>query len=167
MQVSFLRRQVAIARTHCQAIGFTHRWQAFDTDVHIQIAYHLADQHQLLEILLPKHCHIRLHQIEQLAHHGGNAGEMTGAGSAFQQGADTGNLNFSCQATVGVHDGWGWGKHHIHAASLQAGTISVQCTRISSEVFLTLKLGGVDENGYHHLAAQCLRPFDQGQMPSM
>ncbi len=51
---------------------------AYDLHRQVQIGAHAADDGQLLVVLLAKHREVRLHDAEQLGHHGGHAIEMPG-----------------------------------------------------------------------------------------
>jgi len=61
------RGEVAVARTHRQAVGLPHRRRDHDVDAEVEIVDHLLDHRPLLGVLLAKHREVGPDDIEQLA----------------------------------------------------------------------------------------------------
>jgi hypothetical protein len=77
-------RQVAVARGQRQAVGSTNRLAADDLDRQIEFAGHVANNHQLLVILLAEQRHVGLGDLEQLHDHRGDAAKMSGTELAVE-----------------------------------------------------------------------------------
>src|SRR5262249_25960324 len=72
--------QVLVARAEGQAVGLANDRAYLDLDGYIQIADHLLQNTGLLGILLAEVGDVRLHDVEQLEHHRGDAAEVSRPG---------------------------------------------------------------------------------------
>src|SRR5665811_2306082 len=51
-------REVTVARTHRESVGFTNRRAPDDFQPHTEVAGHLRDEDQLLVVLFAEHCEV-------------------------------------------------------------------------------------------------------------
>src|SRR5690606_6165548 len=84
-QGAFSGVEIAIARAQREAVGGARGVDADHFDRHAEIGHHLADDGQLLEILLAEQRHVRLHDLEKFGDDGRYTGEMAGAAGATQR----------------------------------------------------------------------------------
>src|SRR5690606_30007716 len=69
-------RDIAVPRTHGQAIAFPENLPTSDLHRDTQVFHHASDNRQLLKVLDAEDRLVRLHNVEQLAHHRGHTFEM-------------------------------------------------------------------------------------------
>src|SRR5262245_26139213 len=80
--------EIRVARTHGQAVGFTHDRANDNLNWKIQVANHLANDCGLSGILLAEECQIRLDDLEELGYDGGHAAKMSRTRAAIELVAD-------------------------------------------------------------------------------
>ena len=71
--------QIGVATRERDAVRLSHRRRDDQPNGKVEIAHHRANQRRLLDILLSEHRNVRLHDVEQLRHHGEDAGEVSGS----------------------------------------------------------------------------------------
>src|SRR5258707_1539220 len=80
--------QIFVARAHCQAIRLPKNGSYDYAQREMQIAHHPFDDSRLLKILSSKNGYVRLHGVEELGHHGGDAPEVGRAGGSFHSAGE-------------------------------------------------------------------------------
>src|SRR5258707_1041869 len=82
--LAFTRRQVGIARAHCQTVRFSDNRHPDDLRAQVKVSIEGADDLKLLVILFPEDRELRTQERQQLCNHGGDTAEVTGAGRAIE-----------------------------------------------------------------------------------
>ena len=157
--------QVAVARGERQPVLGPHSGHADYLDRHGHVGHHLANERQLLVILLAEAGHVGLHQVEQLGDDSADTTEVARAQRPFQQAGETRYLDEGLAGKpLGIHQLRGRGEHQIHAGGLQGGAVLLQGTGIVGEILGLVELQGVHEDADHHLVAAAAGLIDQGEM---
>ena len=113
-----------------------------DPHVDVEVGDHLADQHQLLVVLLAEERPVRPDDLQQLEHHGQHAREMRRAARTFQFGAERAGVN-SGPRTVGYIVGRGRREHDLDALGAQQLEVGVQGARVGVEILSAPNCSGL------------------------
>ena len=163
--LALLGVQVAVTRRHRQPVGLPHGGHADNARIEIEVVGHLADQHELLVVLLAEEGLIRAHDLQQLQHHREHAGEMCWADGTFEFATEWTRVNGGAR-TVGIHHGRSGGEHHFDALIGKQLHVSVEGARVGIEVLTGAELQRVDEDRHHdHRSGHPLGGAHQGQVP--
>ena len=76
--------QVAIARTHREAIRFTRGWRHHNPDRELKVCHHAPDHGRLLPVFGPEDRNLGQHAVEELRHDSSHASEMSGTRRTLQ-----------------------------------------------------------------------------------
>ena len=109
---AFSWRQIAVARRERETIVGSHRFTADDFNRQRQLSGHVAQNHQLLVVLLAENSDLRLHNVEQFEHDGGDAAEMAGTEFTFKLVLDSGRVDLIL-LRLGVKIGLGGSEQDI------------------------------------------------------
>jgi hypothetical protein len=134
------------------AVRFAHNWAHHHLQGEIQVKRHAANDGSLLGIFLPEVGLLRLHGVEELGDHGSHAAKVSGAHGTFQRSGQMFHLHPGLEAGR-VHDLSGGQPHQVGASLLQQRQVAVNVARISSQIFVGAKLGGVNEDADCHAGA--------------
>ena len=160
--------QIAVTRRERQPVFGPHGGHADDLDGHRHVGHHLANERQLLVILLAKAGHIRLYQIEQLGDDGTDTTEVTRTQRPLQQIGETRHLDEGlARQPLRIHDLRGRGEHHIDTGRFQRSAILLQSARVVGEILGLVELHRVDEDADHHLLGVAVRLLHQRQVALM
>ena len=159
-------RQVSVAAAQRQPVGLTHGRAHGDLDRQVEVPDHPADQRHLLDVLLPEHRDIRLHQVEELGHHRQHAGEVPRPHGAFPP----------FRGRARHHAGLGaGGVHHLHPGNEERGhapaggegPVPVQVPRVPGKVLAGAELERVDEHAHEHRRRRPGGEVHQREVPGM
>jgi hypothetical protein len=141
------RRQVLIAGAHREPVGIAYRGRADDFHRHAQVRDHAADDGQLLKVLLAEHRDVRLHDVEQLRHHGADALEKPRAKFALQDARQSRHLDArGALGAVGIDLAHFGAEHEVAAGSGQHAGVLERRARIVREVLVRPELHRIHEN---------------------
>ncbi len=134
--------------------------------------HHIADDHQLLVVLLAEHGHapaLRLgeHAGKQLHHHSADTDEKAGAKVAFQDVGQFGWRMHLVALGLWVELFLVGSKQQVTAGGLQLFAIRAPGARIGVKVFMRQELQAVDEDAGHRDVAQRFGLANQRQMAVM
>src|SRR5690606_8047664 len=76
--------QADVARAHGEAVGFANGFHRDDVEPEVEVAHHLPNHGELLEVLFAEVGAVRLDDVEELGDDGGDAAEVAGAEGAAQ-----------------------------------------------------------------------------------
>ena len=158
--------EVAVARRQGETIGIAHNRTSVDADREMQIIHHLADQRELLVILLAEERVASSREREQLRHHREHAREVCRAGRALQHLTQRARLDRRARA-VGVHRLSRRREHSLDALRFQLLYVLGERTRVGVQVLARRELQRVDEDAHHHRVAQRLCLLDQSEVALM
>ena len=142
--------QVGVPGGLGQAVGLADDGATHDLDAVGQVPHHLADDGQLLRILLAEERLVGSHDVEQLGDDGTHTPEVDGAGLAAQLLGHVGQDLHISGRTGGIHLLHGGVEDHSAAVLLQQGAVPVKVAGIGFQILVGAKLGGVDKVGGHH-----------------
>ncbi len=163
---ALVRVEITVAGTERQAVfGARHR-SLDDLDRETQILDQPLDHGELLEVLDAEHRLVRLHDIEQLADDGGDAGEMARARRTGQDIRHGGHRHRGLLLhAVRVDLEIARTEQGVGCDILELAHVGIECARIQGVVFVLAELQRVDEDAHHHpIATRCGQP-DQLQVP--
>jgi hypothetical protein len=138
-----------------------------DLDGHGHVGHHLANERQLLVILLAEAGHVRLYQIEQLGDHGADPAKCPG------RSAPSSRLEMPGTSTkVWLASPWGY---MISGVGVKTRSTPAASRRrnpapgcgVVGEILGLVELQGVHEDADHHLVAMAAGLLDQGEMTLM
>ena len=128
-----------------------HGGDADDIDRLVEVLDHLADDLELLVILLAEIGAVGADDVEQLGHDGGDAGKMAGSHFALELPAERDDVDRGLDpARIHVLDAGS--EEDIDLALLQHGAVAGEVTRIFGEILVGAELQGIDEKrGHDHV----------------
>ncbi len=161
-----VRCEIHVAGAHGQSVRLPDCGTDNDLHGHIQIEHHPPNYKGLLSVLLTKVGALRLHQVKELGHNGGDAAEVGRPRSALKR------LGQSPSVNVGLESIWvdlliGRDVHEIDRRRLQEVQIPVQVARILRKVLPGSELGRVHEDADHRAWALSPGLPHQGEMAFM
>ena len=139
-------RQVAVARRQGQPVVGAPGFAADDLDRQRELPHHVADDQQLLVVLLAEHRHARLHAGEQLHHHRAHADEEARAEVAFEDVGQGGRRDAPCRSAARDTARARRREQHVAAGRLQLLAVALPGARIGVEVFVRHELQAVHED---------------------
>ena len=110
---------------------------------------HLANQDQLLIVLLAEEDSVGRHDLQQLADHGQHAGEMCGPGRALELGSERAGVHRGPRA-VRVHRDSAWGEGNFDSFTAQQREVVVEDPRVGVQILVGAELQRVDEDRHHY-----------------
>ena len=148
-QFALRRIEIAVARRHRQAVQFAHDRHADDPGIDVEVGDHLPHQHQLLIVLLSEENSVRVHNLQQLEHHGQHAGEMGGPRSTLEFGSERTRMYGGSRA-VGIHRRSAWRESYFNPFAAQQRQVGVDDPRVGVEILVGSELQRVDEDRHHN-----------------
>jgi hypothetical protein len=112
-----------------------------------QVRHHLADDGQLLEVFFAEDRVLRLHQVEELAHHGGDAVEVPRPAAPAERVGEVGHPDHRVRGEAfRVHLVAVRREQVLHALGEELFAISRERPRIGVEILAGAELQRIDEN---------------------
>ena len=139
------RREIAVSRGEGEAVVLADGFAEHEPHRHVEIAHHASDHRALLRVLAAKDGEIRLHDVEQLEHNRGHAGEVSRPARAFQRLGDASDADDG-RRSWGIHFFRGWQKKQVRPLLFQQHAIALLIARIAREVFGRTELTRIDED---------------------
>ena len=118
-------------------------------DRQVELAHHLAYDHELLVVFLTKHCAARLRTAQQLEHHGAHPGKKTRAELAFKYIGQGGRRGDTKLLRLRVELLLVGRKEQVATGRFKLRAVGAQGARVGVKVVLRTKLEAVDENRGH------------------
>ena len=157
-------RQVLVAAGQRQSVFRAPRIDGNNPHGDVQIVRHALDDGQLLIIFFAEAGGIGLHDVEQLAHHGGHAAEMVRAELAAQFVLQVRRFDLVILPHARIKLLLARREQHAHAGIAQFGGIFFQRARILVEIFALPELQAVHKHAHHNVFGGGTRLGDQCQM---
>ena len=163
---SFRFRQIAVARTHRQAIGLPDDGMADNLDGKVEITDHPADYRQLLQVLFAEDGDMRHHEMKELGDNRRHPVEVAGPIGAAEALGDAAGRDPGLKLRL-EHFFDGRGKERIDPFLFGHAAIPLKISRIGAEILPRPELDGIDEETDDSPAAQGARQPHQGQVAGM
>ena len=160
------RREPAVTRAEREPIGFPYGRHGNDLNGQVQIGHHAPDGRELLRVLFPEIGAIRLHDVEQLEHHGRHSAEVAGAKLTAEVIGDAQHVHEN-QLGSGIHLLDGGREDHVHAAGGAELQVFGEWPGVQIVVFLLVELGGIHKDAHHHAIGLLARHLDQAAVPGV
>src|SRR5690606_22185752 len=135
------------ARRTGEAVILTHGLDADDTHRNGHVFHHATDDDELLKVLLPEISSIRPYDIEELADHRRDTGEVAGTRLAFHLVAERGYIHNRLHGTR-IHVADRWREKIIDTGPAQQSCVALLIPRIFVEFFICAELQRNDEDGH-------------------
>ena len=164
--MTLLGCQTHIAAAQCQAVVLALYRACHNLQLEALQLHHLADNGNLLEVLLSEVCTVGLHEAEQLAHNLRHPVEMAGTVRTLH------HLSHRAKVELAVVGLWinllyRRHKHHVASGSLQKRAVALLCAWICSQILLVVELCRVDENAHHNNIVLLAGTVDKRLVSSM
>lgn len=161
--LTFLGRQPRVSRTEGKAVVIAHGRHSDHVAREIQVSVQAPDDGQLLEIFLAEVRARGSHDREELGHHGGYAGEMSGADRAFPTLGQSRHAHGG-RESLRVQDLLGRREDDRNPGVRSQSQIPFEGARIGLQILRLIELQRIDEDaGDRHIVFGC-RAADQFQM---
>ena len=156
-------REAAVAGAHGQTVGLAHDRAGDDFGKDAALGAHLADDGNLLVVLLPEVGLVRTHPFEQTTHDDTHTVEMSWAGGAFHHvghGAEVIDLGGRDGEDL-LHSG----RKHVIGKVANQLHVGLQGAGILLQVLGIVELHGIHENGAEHHIVLLVCAADEREMP--
>src|SRR5688500_4272705 len=152
-----------VAGTHRESVWLADGRHFDHFHPNIEVRDHTANYGELLRVFLTKVDASRLHNVEKLEHHSGNAAEMAGTEMPAEVLGDRARLDKDA-LWLGIHYGGGWSEQEVRAVGLTEGGIDSDVAWVSLEVAGAIELNGVHEQADHKDLVLTARPVQKRSM---
>ena len=140
--------EVAVPRTHRQAVLFPYCLRSDDLDRELELTGHLLNYGELLIIFFPEHGNVGFYHPEELFHHGAYAVEMPGPIRAAQ-GSDEPGISTQARAVkIIIHFLHWWPEEDVGAGGAAQGLVFLGSTGVGCKVLFRTELRGIDKDGH-------------------